>query len=122
MRLRPLVLSAMLLAIALTAPSALAAGNQQKRNRAKPKAEARAGAAPRQATPLYARFDADANGELDAAELDAIRKAFAAGDAEVRKLDGNADGVLITDEILAVPARVGDVAPADQVWKKKKAK
>lgn len=103
--------------VLLAAPDAGA--KQEKRPARKAKAEP---AAPGQASPLYARFDLDHNGELGDAELAAIRKAFADGDAEVRKVDSNADGVLVTDEILLVPPAAGAAAPYDQQGKRAKAK
>lgn len=120
MRLWPHVLPALILAVAALASPAHAADKPARRANAKPKARAKAAEPSGHATPLYVRFDANTNGELEPAELDAIRKAFADGDAEVRKLDGNADGVLITDEILAVPAQTGGVPPAEAAWKKNK--
>ena len=64
-------------------------------------------------TDVFARFDTNGNGVLDDSEKDAIRKAFAAGDPDLKKYDANNDGKLDDNEIAAIQ-------PAPKKHKKKK--
>ncbi len=51
---------------------------------------------------LLATYDKDGNGKIDGAEVDALKKDFAAGKPEVKALDTNNDGTLSDEEIAAV--------------------
>ena len=50
---------------------------------------------------LLATYDKDGNGKIDGAEVDALKKDFAAGKPEVKALDTNNDGTLSDEEIAA---------------------
>lgn len=54
---------------------------------------------------LLATYDKDGNGKIDGAEIDELKKDFAAGKESVKALDTNADGTLSDDEIAAVGAK-----------------
>ncbi len=54
---------------------------------------------------LLAAYDKDGNGKIDGAEVDALKKDFAAGKPEVKALDANNDGTLSDEEIAAVGAK-----------------
>ena len=51
---------------------------------------------------LLATYDKDGSGKIDGAEVDALKKDFAAGKPEVKGLDTNTDGTLSDEEIAAV--------------------
>ena len=48
---------------------------------------------------LLATYDKDGHGKIDGAEVDALKKDFAAGKPEVKALDANNDGSLSDEEI-----------------------
>lgn len=69
---------------------------------------------------VYAQYDKNGNGILDADEKDAIRKALAADpNGMLKAYDTNADGKLSDDELAAIPSTKAVDAP---VKKKKKNK
>ena len=51
---------------------------------------------------LLATYDKDGNGKIDGAEVDALKKDFAAGKPELKALDTNNDGTLSDEEIAAI--------------------
>ncbi len=51
---------------------------------------------------LLKTYDTNGNGTIDGDEVAAIKKAFDGGDAEVKKLDKDADGKLSDSEIASV--------------------
>ena len=53
---------------------------------------------------ILATYDKDGNGKIDGAEIDAVKKDFAAGNPAVKALDSNGDGSLSDDEITAAGA------------------
>ncbi len=55
-------------------------------------------------TDVFGKYDANKNGVLDADEITALKKDFSAGDAELKKLDINADGKLDDGEIASIHA------------------
>ena len=61
---------------------------------------------------VFAQFDKNANGVLDADEKEAVRKAFADGNADLKSYDTNSDGKLSDDEMAGI-------RPAKQHHKKK---
>ena len=69
---------------------------------------------------VYAKYDTNANGKLDAPEKDALLKAFAKNpeDPLLKPYDLNADGKLSDDELAAIPAIKLADAPAKKKHKK----
>jgi Ca2+-binding EF-hand superfamily protein len=88
---------AALLMLAVGAPSAFAK---------KPKGEKKAEA------DVFARYDKNTDGKLDAEEIEMLKKAFAS-DPDLKKFDTNSDGKLDDNEIAAIK-------PAEHKKKKKK--
>jgi hypothetical protein len=86
-----------LLILAVGAPSAFAK---------KPKGEKKGGA------DVFARYDKNTDGKLDAEEIEMLKKAFAS-DPDLKKFDTNSDGKLDDNEIAAIK-------PAEHKKKKKK--
>lgn len=80
-------------ALSLTLTSPASAGKGGKKGGRKAMAE------------LLATYDKDANGKIDGAEVDELKKDFAAGKASAKALDTNADGSLSEDEIAAAGAK-----------------
>lgn len=85
-----------LLVLAIGTPAAFAK---------KPKGEKKGG------TDVFAKYDKNGNGKLDAEEVEAIKKAFAT-DSDLKKFDTNSDGKLDDNEIAAIK-------PAEHKKKKK---
>ena len=54
---------------------------------------------------ILATYDKDGSGKIDGAEIDEVKKDFAAGNAAVKALDTNGDGTLSDDEIAAAGAK-----------------
>lgn len=86
------ILSIAALSLAFTLPAQAGKGKAGKAGKGGKKA----------AAALLATYDKDANGKIDGAEVDALKKDFAAGKPEVKSLDANADGTLSDEEIAAV--------------------
>ncbi len=76
--------------VSLLAPSAALAKGKGKKNAT--------GSQPN----VFAQYDANGNGVLDPDEKEAIRKAFANGDQNLKVYDTNGDGKLSDDEIAKI--------------------
>ena len=71
---------------------------------------------------VYAQFDKNNNGKLEADEIEALRAEFAkVATGPLKVFDVNADGKLSDDEIAAIPAtKTVDAPPKEKKHKKKK--
>ena len=98
----------LLLALAVTALLLAPAAHAAKGDRKKAAANAEANAA------LLKKFDTNANGKIDGAEIEAVRKEFATTtDETLKALDQDHDGKLSDTEIAALNT------PAKKIKKKK---
>lgn len=93
-----------LLAIcAFTAPVAVFAA-KNKPAKTKPETTETAANAERGKTQLFAKYDTNKNGTLDADEIEAIKKDFDAASKKspIKRLDANKDGKLSEDELKSI--------------------
>ncbi|MBI5769210.1 MAG: hypothetical protein HZA93_15560 [Verrucomicrobia bacterium] len=86
---------------AFAAPAAVFAAKPGKPAKTKPEATETAAVAERGKAQLFAKYDTNKNGTLEADEIEAIKKDFDASTRKspLKRLDANKDGKLSEDEI-----------------------